>query len=567
MTKTLTNYDPAEPLRILLMRSGGHFASTDFPDAPMVGPPKSLLYLAGVFADDPGVRVRMLDVLAHPDFEQIARDRENPPFYFGMSEPDVAKRLAAERPHVVGITSTANYYFEDTIRLIALVRAICPDALILLGGPDATNDTARYFERAPALDAIVLREGERTFRHLITALREGRDWSDVRAIVRREGDGLVRTDGEPFAVELDEFRCDYSIADLERYFELARRGYPSRLGIQYPGSHRSIDLVTSRGCVYRCTFCCIYLHMGRRFRVHSVQRVLAEMRALVETHGVRNFHFEDDDLLGDLPRFKEILRGIIEAGWDITWDTPNGVRADRIDEELMNLCRRSGCAYLIFGIESGSARVRDKLIRKDMSLEDVERACRLCFEYEIDSLGYYMFGIPGETQAEMRETYDFAFRLFREYNCTPVFQIWRPYRNTPLEKKVRDTARISAPKIYTVARSHGLPYALFYSLVYQDDEVTLDFLAKHFDDYIRDALKVAILNWLRITSRRPASFLETVASLARIVAGSVRTPIPARTMLQGYLHSVGLTPFAQMRGLGREPLRVVRDRPRAGVKS
>lgn len=293
--------------------------------------------------------------------------------------------------------------------------------------------------------------------------------------------------------------------------------------------------------------------MGSAFRTHSPDHVLSEMRELVEVHGVRNFHFEDDNLLHDMPRFLAILDGIERAGWNITWDTPNGVRADLVTPEFLAKARRTGCAYLIFGAESGSPEVLEKVVKKNLTVADLERACRLAWEHEIDTLAFFIFGMPGETRAQMDETYRFALKMLQRYNTTPIFQIWRPYRNTPLELAIRGKDRVKPADTMEISRRHAIPYTLFYSQVYQDDEVTLPFLSECFERYLHDIAWPLFRNWLRVSRRDVRILVPTLAGMGWIVLKSLWRPSRIRALLQSYLTGPGLMPFAQLHRLGRLP--------------
>lgn len=543
--------EPSPSYRILFLRSGGRYADLGPPDCPMISPPRSLLYLAGVFQDDPLVETCLVDALAQPDWERIERDRKDPPFHFGLSDEDVLERIAEFAPHMVALTSTANYFFPETVRLLDRIRERFPGMFLVVGGPDATNDYRAYFQATRAMDALAMREGEETLAELVGRLRRGEPWRDVAGLAYREGEEIVRNPERPYIQDLDKYRPDYRVVDLEAYFELGHLGFPSRLLPAYPGAHRSIDLVTSRGCHHPCAFCCIHLHMGTAFRTHSVEHVLAEMRELVEIHGVRNFHFEDDNLLHDMPRFLAILRGIEQAGWDITWDTPNGVRADLVTEEFLVMARRTGCAYLIFGAESGSPEVLEKVVRKGLGVADLERACRLAWEHEIDTLAFFIFGMPGETRAQMEETHRFALRILEEWNTTPIFQVWRPYRNTPLEVATRDSGKVEPISPIEVSRRFGIPYTLFYTKIYQDDSITLPYLSRVFERYLRDIAPHLFRNWLRVARRDPRILFSTLGGMAGMIARSALRPAKLRSLLQGFIGGPGLMPFAQLHRLGR----------------
>ncbi len=547
-----------DPYKILFLRSGGYFADTVPPDAPMIAPPKGILYLAGLFKNDPEVKTEFLDILLSVNLQAVHQERQNPPIWFGMTEEETIRRITESNPEMVAVTATANYYCNDTVKLINTIHRYLPKAFIVLGGPDATNDYTEYFSRCPGLAAVVMREGEISFKKLVTALRRDEPWQNLRGLALRDQTGLiVVNEPEEYIRDLDVLVCDWELVNLEDYFAIAKNGFPSRLICSYPESWRSVDLVTSRGCPESCSFCCIQLHMGKSFRSRSPANVLEEMRWLIENRDVRNFHFEDDTLLCDPGRFKQILRGIIDHGWNITWDTPNGVRADHIDEELLSLCRQSGCAYLAFGIESGSKKVLDTIIHKNLDLEQVVRVCRLCHEYEIDTLAFFIFGLPGETRADLLKTYYFAFDLFKKYNTTPMFQLWRPYRNTALEETVRDTANITRPVVYALHDQFEIPYTLFYSQVYEDEEISVEFLSYYFTKYLRDVSRVAFTNWLRISSRKPTLLIASLARILWIFATALFSPSSTRSRLAQFMTSPGILPWAMLHKLGnkRRPLR------------
>ncbi|MCP3926494.1 MAG: radical SAM protein [Desulfobacterales bacterium] len=547
----LKNYKADKPLKILFMRSGGYFMEIEPPDAPMIGLPKSILYLSGLFKDDDLVQTDFLDILVNADLKKVRTERKNPPIYFGMEDSEIIDYVENYSPHVLAVTSTANYYISDTIKLINLVKKNFPDIFIIVGGPDATNDYRDYFNRTSAIDVIVMKEGEVTFKELIDKLRSNKPYKEIMGIAYKENENITITEDRPYIENLDELYCDYDLVDLEKYFEINREGFPSRLIAKYKDSHRSIDLVTSRGCNFKCSHCCIHLHMGRKVRAQSVDYVLEEMKFLIEKHGVRNIHFEDDNLLFNPERFKNILRGIIKNEWNITWDTPNGVRADLVDEELVKLCKKTGCTYLIFGVESGSKKVLENVIKKDLNIEDVIKACKLCYENEIDTLTFFIFGMPGETKEDLLKTYYFAFDLFKKYNATPIFQIWRPYKNTDLEHNVRNSSNITRPVIFSLYEEYRIPYTLFYSKIYEDSEVTINFLSYYFEKYLKDSAKLAFINWLKITRRKPVLLLSSFFQVLMIFVKASFSPEKTRSKIQQFMISPGILPFSQLNKLGK----------------
>ena len=111
---------------------------------------------------------------------------------------------------------------------------------------------------------------------------------------------------------------------------------------------RSMPIIATRGCPYKCSFCSIHIHAGRKYRRYSVEHVLNHIENLTKNYGVRHIHFEDDNLTLDRQRFMELMNGIIDRGLKFTWDTPNGTFANALDEEMMYLIKKTGCTYLCY---------------------------------------------------------------------------------------------------------------------------------------------------------------------------------------------------------------------------
>ncbi|MBW2253297.1 MAG: radical SAM protein [Deltaproteobacteria bacterium] len=514
------------PFRVLLVRPPGRFMSLEFPDGPMVGPPRSLLYLAAAVGHRQDVECRILDALGYPDLGAIEGAAR--PVLFGVSPDRVAEEASAWGADVVAISTMANYYQRETLEVVRAVREALPDAFVVLGGPDPTVDADVYLVAEPGINAIVIGEGEASFAELIDRLVAGEAWRDVRGIAYREQDGVVRTPNRPLIIDLDDWVPDYGLIDLEHYFHLAERGFRSRLTYSHPGVERSVDLVTSRGCPFHCTFCTIHSTMGRRFRTRSVASVLAQLRALVEDYDVRHVHFEDDILNLGRTRFMTLLQGIVDAEWVLTWDTPNGIRADLLDREVIELCRESGCAYLMFGVESGSQRVLDQVVDKQLQLRAVEEAAQLCLEVGLDTMALYVVGMPGETLEEVEQTYRFAFDLFHRFGTTPLLQLWRPYLDTTLHDRAADAGLLIDADALELHRRYGIPYTQFRDRMLASEAVSLDALSALFQRYERDLATGQLGRWRReVGPWQPAAVSpsETRESVVRFVM--YEAPFPA----------------------------------------
>lgn len=341
-------------------------------------------YLRQRWAGD--VAIRILDMRAHETSPEQAR-----------------AELAAFAPDVVGVTALS-LEARAAHEALDLARKVCPDTITLLGGPypTATPELALADE---GLDYAVLGEGEETTAELLEALAEGVDVSQVPGLAYRpKKQGPVQhTAPRGPIMDLESLPWPaYDLVDMEAYFsQLHTHLAPQQAHARYA------PVFTSRGCPYRCIYC---QHMfGRRIRYRSPEAVLAQVRHLVETYGVREIHFEDDSFNVDMERAKRIFDLLAEADLGLKIAFPNGVRADRIDEALIAKAKAAGVYSIAFGIESASPRIL-KLIRKSLSMEQVRAAIDLADRYDIWSIGFFMLGFPTETRAEMEETIRFAVR-------------------------------------------------------------------------------------------------------------------------------------------------------------
>jgi len=416
-------------LRILLLRPPATYPSGAA--RPSVGLPVGLLYVAAVL-ENAGHAVEILDAQVNVEVP-VSRDPAGRT-RLGLPWEEVASRVRERRPDIVGITSLFTSQAENAVRAAEVARSAAPAALIVVGGNHPTVRPDDFFSKTDAVDIVCMGEGEYTMREIAEAVREERDVSRIPGTAVRGGDGARYNPARPPIGNLDELPFPaYHLARMEEYFLLHQRGFTDRPVAASRGAERAVSVITSRGCPFNCVFCSIHLHMGRKWRAHSVGYVLNHLDHLVSKYGVTHVHFEDDNLSASPRRFRELLEGFVRSGNRFTWDTPNGVRVDTLTKEIVGDCVRSGCSYLIFGVESGNQKVLDGIVDKKLDLEDVKRAAAWCREAGLDAMSFFVIGFPGETPQDMRDTVDFALGLQRNYDVSPGLFVATPLPGTRLE--------------------------------------------------------------------------------------------------------------------------------------
>ena len=180
---------------------------------------------------------------------------------------------------------------------------------------------------------------------------------------------------------------------------------------------------------------------GSRFRPRSAANVLEEIEELVGRWGIRELDFFDDNLTYQRDRAFEIFDGMIERKMDLYWVAGNGLAIYSLDNELLEKMKQSGCYRLHIAVESGSQRVLSKIIRKPLNLEKVAGIVKSAKALDLETVGFFVIGFPGETMEEIRQSVAFAEQLEMDY---VTFQIASPHPGTKLYEICEDNDLFSA---------------------------------------------------------------------------------------------------------------------------
>ncbi|MDO8803062.1 MAG: radical SAM protein [Elusimicrobiota bacterium] len=338
-----------------------------------------------------------------------------------LNRKELSRLIKEFSPDVVGITALSVDASEAHV-VAALARKNAPGCKVVVGGP-YTSSNPEAIVGDPNVDFAVIGEGERTACELVSALERGADVSGIAGLAYRGPGGAVFGPPREMIEEVDDIPLPaWDLLDMERYFGLWSRHSLS----PYPGSGRILPLFTSRGCPYGCVYC--HNLFGKKARLRSAEEVLREIELLVNKYGVEEIEIVDDIFNIDLPRAKLICDEIVRRGIKIGISFPQGLRADRMDEELVAKLRRAGTRLLFYAVESASPRVQ-KQIRKDLDLEKAARIIKFTAEQGILVGGFFMLGFPGETREEMQATARFARDL--PFHIATFFYV-TPYPNTEL---------------------------------------------------------------------------------------------------------------------------------------
>jgi anaerobic magnesium-protoporphyrin IX monomethyl ester cyclase len=406
-------------VRILLVNP-----KSKLPIDTRTSPPLGLAYLAAV-SEQRGDQVRVHDG--------------------DVEEESLAAVVREFEPEVVGITANTTQ-ITAAWRDAELVKSLS-NAPVVLGGPHPTSlpeeSAAKRF-----VDVVVRSEGEATWLELLENWEIGRlgtpdsqstnlpIYQSIAGITYRDGNGEIVSTPNRVSIPVEELdRMPFPAWHL---FKLDRYTNLQPTVDQVDGL--SLPILTSRGCPYRCSYCS---QIGPRlWRARSVESVIAEWRWLVKEQGAVEIGVLDDSFNINRQRVLDISKRLIDEGLShVPWIMINGIRANLADEELLGAMKRAGCLRSAFGVESGNQAILDSVVDKHLTLDQVRSAFKAARAVGLETIGFFIIGMPGETEATLDDTIRFACEL------DPVvanFSIATPFPGTEMYETVQAQGRILA---------------------------------------------------------------------------------------------------------------------------
>jgi anaerobic magnesium-protoporphyrin IX monomethyl ester cyclase len=392
----------------------------------MVWPQVSLAQLAALL--HPTYTVKVIDANAErmswKAFEDILR-RERPRYYVTqLTAPTLQNdQYGAFVAKSVGATTIA-FGTHLTPMPRETLRPFPALDFGLRGEPDITlrdlvdHLEGNQFSRPGDTEAIFRHHDACYAPQQVARFEDGRpNLGFMRGLVWRRGDEVVVNPDRPFLPDLDDLPMPmHHLLPLDRYLMPLIKG---------PFTF----IVTSRGCPAGCTYCIKHVTYGPTMRLRSPHLLVEEIRQLGEL-GVRNIHMYADLFTVNRDQVMGLCQGLIEANLKIRW-TCNS-RVDFVDREMLQLMAKSGCYYIAWGLESGNKQILQHA-KKGVDPERAKLSLGWSREAGIKNWGYFIIGLPGETEATIRQTIDFSKSLPLDI---ALFHIAAPYPGTPFFHEV-----------------------------------------------------------------------------------------------------------------------------------
>jgi radical SAM superfamily enzyme YgiQ (UPF0313 family) len=331
----------------------------------------------------------------------------------------IVEEVQRQKPDLVGLSflSTTSYPYAKV--LARQIRAAEPSVRLAFGGVFASLNAQLVKLQVPEVDFVCRGDGEQLILDLLERLDEP---DSVLGLTWQERDGRLRHNtSRPMDRNLDQWPFpDRESLDLD-FVESMPLDVPAVLSLE-----RFTTMQTSRGCPWPCIFCDIPIFNEGKWRSRSPGHVIEELKQL-QSDGYGAVYFVDDHFLLQPKRIQAICRGIGQNGITIQWGCEG--RVDSVCMDLFPAMAEAHCRTIMFGIESGSQRILDRL-KKEQTLEQIETAVARAKQAGIEIVhGFFVVGIPDETEADLRASFRFASRIRIDsfgFNRLCV------YRGTPL---------------------------------------------------------------------------------------------------------------------------------------
>ncbi len=330
--------------------------------------------------------LRYLKAYAEPEFPVEITE-------FTIKDPpmNIATELYAKQPDVIGF-SCYIWNIEETIPVINMLKKINPNLTIILGGPEVSYDTEEWMKRLPEVDAIVIGEGEATFKELLQTIKKNGSLSEVKGIAYRDKNGIKFTHPRE-KMNLDEIPSPFRFKDDLPHL-----------------SKRIAYVETSRGCPFSCQFCLSSIEVGVRY--FNIERMKDELLFLMD-HGAKTIKFVDRTFNIRKSYAMEMFQFLIDhhrEGCVFQFE----ITADIMRPEVLEFLNENAPPGL-FRFEIGVQSTNDetnKLVKRRQNFEKLARNVAMIKEggkivQHLDLIA----GLPEEDYASFRKTFNDVFAL------------------------------------------------------------------------------------------------------------------------------------------------------------
>ena len=331
---------------------------------------------------------------------------------------DIVAEIENYKPDLIGMSVFSGY---NNKKYVVLSRELKSKGYKIVWGNAHPSLFPEQCLQESSIDFVIIGEGEATIVDLVNKLNDKEAYSSIPSLGFKNDDGKMVINEKRACVDLDDYLIDWSLIDLEPYL------------IPYFSNKykRVLAITTSRGCPFNCQFCYNAVFNNRRWRSHSAEKIIANLRPIIARYKIDAIRFLDDNFFVKKERAFEIACALKMPYFA-------EARVEYITEDFVKNLQATKCEEIMFGFESGSNRVLKEVVQKGTGTEEIIKAVTLLKDSGVLCSGSIIFGFPNETKEEYQETMKFIIKLL-EINSNLAFTCgwFLPYPGTGLYEQAK----------------------------------------------------------------------------------------------------------------------------------
>jgi len=329
---------------------------------------------------------------------------------------EIELEIESFKPDLVGMSVFTGYLNR---RYVELSKKLKKKGYLIVWGNAHPSLLPKEVLKEDYVDFVVIGEGEETLVELTRNLENKNKYKDILGLGFKNEQNEIHINQRRDFINIDDYLIDWSLINVDDYL------------IPYFSNKykRVLALTTSRGCPFNCQFCYNLIFNKKRWRAHSPEKFVKNLKPIIEKYKIDAIRFLDDNFFVDKDRAFKIAESL---------DLPyfGDSRVDFVDEEFVEKAKKTKCQEIMFGFESGSDRVLTEVIKKGITTKDIIRVVILLKDSGIMASGSFVLGFPTESKKEYAMTMKFMAQLL-EINNNLAFTVgwFLPYPGTGLYEK------------------------------------------------------------------------------------------------------------------------------------
>jgi anaerobic magnesium-protoporphyrin IX monomethyl ester cyclase len=375
--------------------------------------PLGITYIASAIRNQNHHDVNILDLYAEC-YEIFISECVSDPFkLITLSKNILANAILQYRPDIVGFSAPFLFQHNLVKELINFAKESFPLLRIYMGGYSTIVPNI-VMKDILGLDVLFIGEADKTIIRVLDMEGSNSRYDNIKGISYRCNNKIITNNSLDLISNINDISYpSFDMLPLNKYNKILGRN-------EFP-------IMTSRSCPFSCNYCSSFLYSGRGLRLRKIDNLLGEMELLHKKYNIDFLFIRDDNFNVNKEHIKQYLRSLLKNNMTVPWCDSNGLHVNSIDEEILDLCKASGCSEIIFAVESGCERVLKDIMNKKVDLKHALKMARYCNEIDLPLQCYFVIGNPGETKDEIKQTIDFA-RELQVDSCT--FSIATPFPGT-----------------------------------------------------------------------------------------------------------------------------------------